>query len=110
VVKYWSKEGEEGLMREAVVTAYVESLRMVWIVMTIFAGVIFVASLIWIDELSLTRDLETEQGFIYEVKNGDVEEQRTEEKVLEVDLETEKPKRVETEEEKSGTSSKEFDG
>jgi hypothetical protein len=103
-------------MREAVVTAYVESLRMVWIVMTIFAGLIFVASLIWIDELSLTRDLTTEQGFIYEVKNGDVEEHRTGEKAMDVELETEKGvvgevKTVSTDEdEESGMSSKELDG
>jgi hypothetical protein len=39
---------------------------MVWIVMCIFAGVIFVASLIWIGEISLTREIETEQGFRYD--------------------------------------------
>ena len=118
VVKAWGKEGEEGIMREAVVTAYVESLRMVWIVMTIFAGVIFVASLIWIDELSLTRDVETEQGFIYEVQNGDAEEQRNSENVMELGIEAEKETAIETEakkgstdeEEESGISSKELDG
>lgn len=116
VVKAWSKEGEEGIMREAVVTAYVESLRMVWIVMTIFAGVIFIASLIWIKEISLTRDVETEQGFIYEDKNGDVEEQRKGQKAVEVGAEAEKEMGVESEvknvltddEEDSGTSLKEL--
>jgi hypothetical protein len=63
-------------MREVVIRAYVESLRMVWIVMCIFAGVIFVASLIWIDEISLTREIETEQGFMYDGrKSQDVEGQ-----------------------------------
>ena len=53
-------------MREVVIRAYVESLRMVWIVMCVFSGVIFVASLIWIGEISLTKEIETEQGFRYD--------------------------------------------
>ncbi len=66
-------------MKETVVHAYVESLRMVWILMCVFAGLMFIASVIWIKEISLERELETEQGFRYDVKNisGD-EEQRAE--------------------------------
>jgi hypothetical protein len=86
----WSREGEQGVVRQAVVNAYVESLRMVWIVMCIFAGVIFVASLVWIDEISLTRELETEQGFRYDGKKGaDEEQQRPGLKVLEFKTEEE---------------------
>ncbi|KAE8440809.1 hypothetical protein EG329_006541 [Mollisiaceae sp. DMI_Dod_QoI] len=79
VVKTWSTEGEEGIMKETVVHAYVESLRMVWILMCVFAGLMFIASVLWIKEISLERELETEQGFRYDVKNisGD-EEQRAE--------------------------------
>jgi hypothetical protein len=97
VVKMWSREGEEGVMREAVIGAYVESLRMVWIVMCIFAGVIFVASLIWIGEISLAREIETEQGFRYDGKKagGDEERQRPSSKVLEVEIGTEKGVEVE---------------
>lgn len=73
-------------MRQAVVNAYVESLRVVWIVMCIFAGVIFVASLVWIGEISLTRELETEQGFRYDGKRGtDEEQQRPGSKVLKIE-------------------------
>jgi hypothetical protein len=71
IIKGWSRDGEEGLMREAVVTAYVESLQMVWLVMCILAFVMFAANLIWTDELSLNRELETEQGFIHDLKNDE---------------------------------------
>jgi hypothetical protein len=88
----WSREGEQGVVREAVIGAYVESLRMVWIVMCIFAGVVFVASLIWIGEISLTREVETEQGFRYDGKKagGDEEQQCPSSKMLEVEIGTEK--------------------
>jgi hypothetical protein len=66
VVKVWSTEGEQGVMREVVVKAYVESLRMVWIIMCVVAGLMFVASLLFIKEISLERPLETEQGFRYD--------------------------------------------
>jgi hypothetical protein len=68
IIKGWSTEGEEGVMREIVVTAYVDSLRNVWIVMCVLAGLMFIANLIWTDELSLDRELETEQGFIHDLK------------------------------------------
>lgn len=70
VVKAWSADGEEGVMKRAVIEAYVESLRMVWIVMTTFAGAAFVASLLFTAELSLERELETEQGFRYNEKKS----------------------------------------
>jgi MFS family permease len=68
VVKAWSDIGEEAVIKEAVITAYVESLRMVWCVMCVLAGAAFIASLVWTNELSLERELETEQGFRYDVE------------------------------------------
>lgn len=70
VVKVWSKEGAEGIMREVVVQAYVESLRMVWVTMCVLAGLMFVASVLWIEEIGLRKELETEQGFRYEKRKG----------------------------------------
>lgn len=72
VVKVWSREGEQGVMREAVVNAYVESLRMIWVVICVLAGVAFVLSLVFIKEISLERELETEQGFIHDRKKPTV--------------------------------------
>lgn len=66
VVKNWSTKGDEGAMKAVVVKAYVESLQMVWIVMCAVAGVSFIASLIFVKELSLERDLDTDQGFQYD--------------------------------------------
>lgn len=59
VVKAWP----ESEMKIAVVDAYVKSLRMVWVIMCILAGCMFVSSLAWIKEIGLKRELETEQGF-----------------------------------------------
>jgi hypothetical protein len=87
IVRMWSSEGEQGVMREVVIRAYVDSLRMVWIVMCIFAGVIFVASLIWIGEISLTREIETEQGFRYggkKCQDAEVQTERPSSSVLEL--------------------------
>ncbi|KAH8650274.1 MFS multidrug transporter-like protein [Tricladium varicosporioides] len=67
VVKAWSDIGEEGLMKEVVIMAYVESLRMVWCVMCALAGGASIASLVWTREISLERELETEQGFRYDM-------------------------------------------
>jgi MFS family permease len=66
VVKAWSNTGAEGEMKEVVIQAYVESLRMVWMVMTVLAGTAFIMSLVWTAEISLERELETEQGFVYD--------------------------------------------
>lgn len=75
VVKSWSTIGEEGVRRHVVVEAYVESLRMVWIVMCAFGGAMMVASFIWTKEISLDRELETEQGFVFEkIRVGDEEQ------------------------------------
>jgi hypothetical protein len=66
VVKTWSTEGSQGVMRGIVVQAYVESLRMVWMIMCVLAGIMFVANVLWTEEISLKRELETEQGFRFE--------------------------------------------
>jgi hypothetical protein len=76
VVKSWSQEGQEGIMRETVVTAYVDSLRVVWLVMCVIAGVAFTISVIFTKEISLDRDLETDQGFRYDMKNASVDEEQ----------------------------------
>jgi MFS family permease len=67
VVKAWSDIGEEGLMKEAVIMVYVESLQIVWCVMCALAGGASIASLVWTREISLERELETEQGFRYDM-------------------------------------------
>ncbi len=50
-----------------IVAAYVDSLRMIWIVMCVLASVALLLSLIFVKEISLDREHETEQGFKYEV-------------------------------------------
>lgn len=77
VVKTWPHEGEKGLMREVVVKAYVESLEMIWVVMCVLAGVAFLCSLIWIKEISLNRELETEQAFIHDRKAASLDEENS---------------------------------
>jgi hypothetical protein len=68
VVKAWSDIGEEGVMKEVVIRAYIESLRMVWCVMCVLAGAAFISTLVWTREISLERELETEQGFRHDAK------------------------------------------
>lgn len=67
------KKMEDGDTKSELVLAYVESLRVLWIVMCVFAGVAFVLSLIWTKDVSLDRELETEQGFRHDVKVVDPE-------------------------------------
>lgn len=68
VVKEWSDVREEGMIKEVVIKAYVKSLKVVWCVMCVLAGAAFIASLVWTREISLERELETEQGFIHDSK------------------------------------------
>ncbi|KAK6607518.1 major facilitator superfamily transporter [Botrytis cinerea] len=65
IVKAWANTGTEGEMKQVVIGAYVESLRMVWIVMCALAGLAFVASLIFTKEIAMSKELETDQGFDY---------------------------------------------
>lgn len=46
VVKAWSDVGEEGIIKEVVIKAYIKSLRVVWCVMYVLAGAAFIASLV----------------------------------------------------------------
>lgn len=57
-------------MKAAVLNAYVDGLRAMHIVMTVLGLVAFVCSLIWIKEISLDRELETQQGFIHDAKKA----------------------------------------
>jgi MFS family permease len=54
--------------------SYTEGLKYVWIVMTVFAFVAFVAN-VWIKAYSLDAALETEQGFKEKRKGQDVEQE-----------------------------------
>ena len=65
IVKAWANTGTEGEMKQVVIGAYVESLRMVWIVMCALAGLAFVTSLIFTKEIAMSKELETDQGFDY---------------------------------------------
>ena len=75
VVKAWPHEGEKGNMREVVIKAYVDSLRMIWVVICVLAGTAFLCSLIWVKEISLERDLETDQAFIHHRKAASADEE-----------------------------------
>ena len=55
------------MIKEAVIMAYIKSLWMVWCVMCALAGRASIASLLWTREISLERELETEQGFRYNI-------------------------------------------
>lgn len=66
IVKTWSDTGTEGEMKQVVIGAYVESLKMVWIVMCALVGFAFVTSLVFTKEIAMSRELETDQGFDYE--------------------------------------------
>ncbi|TGO48738.1 hypothetical protein BCON_0231g00220 [Botryotinia convoluta] len=65
IVKVWSNTGAEGEMKQVVIGAYVESLKMVWIVMCALAGLAFVTSLVFTKEIAMSKELETDQGFDY---------------------------------------------
>jgi hypothetical protein len=56
-------------MKGDIVAAYVDSLRMIWIVMCALASVAMLLSFIFVKDIPLDREHETEQGFRYEVKN-----------------------------------------
>ena len=66
VVKAMSVVGEEGILKAVLVRIYVDSLRTVWIVLCVLAGVAFLASVVFTAEISLERELETDQGFVFD--------------------------------------------
>jgi hypothetical protein len=47
--------------------AYIKSLWIVWCVICALASGAFITSLVWTREVSLERELETEQGFRYDM-------------------------------------------
>jgi hypothetical protein len=55
------------VVKGVVIRAYVKSLHMVWCVMYVLARGASIASLVWTREISLERELETEQGFRYDM-------------------------------------------
>jgi hypothetical protein len=55
------------VVKGVVIRAYVKSLHMVWCVMCVLARGASIASLVWTREISLERELETEQGFRYDM-------------------------------------------
>jgi hypothetical protein len=76
----WSKDaagliqtigGLEGKVREQVVSAYADGLKVVWVTMCGLAGLALVSNL-FVKEYSLERELETEQGFVQQGMTSDV--------------------------------------
>ena len=62
-------------IKQELVTAYVNSLRVIWEVMCALSGVMLLLSVTFTKDISLDRELETDQGFIHDWKVSD-EEQR----------------------------------
>ena len=59
---------DSDIYKGVIVAAYVDSFRMIWIVMCALAAVALLLSLICVKDISLDRDLQTDQGFRYETK------------------------------------------
>ncbi|KAH6692762.1 major facilitator superfamily domain-containing protein [Leptodontidium sp. MPI-SDFR-AT-0119] len=53
-----------------IVATYVDSFKVIWIVMCVLASVTFLLSLIFVKDISLNRELETEQGFRYKARSS----------------------------------------
>ncbi|OCK80468.1 MFS general substrate transporter [Lepidopterella palustris CBS 459.81] len=66
-------EGQDDVVLEELVKAYVDALRVLWVVMCALAGVAFLLSLVFARATGLDRELETEQGFVHDGKVGDEE-------------------------------------
>ncbi|RKF55132.1 Efflux pump FUS6 [Golovinomyces cichoracearum] len=75
IIKFMDKS----LMKDQLIQAYADSLRIVWMTMAALAGVAL-ASNFWIKSYSLEKILLTEQGFLRRDKPKDVEKAPTEEK------------------------------
>jgi hypothetical protein len=68
---------QDHAIKQELVTAYVDSLRVIWEVMCALSGVMLILSLTFTKDISLDRELETDQGFIHDRKVSD-EEKREE--------------------------------
>ncbi len=60
-------------IKHELVTAYVDSLRVIWEIMCALSGVMLVVSVTFTKDISLDRELETDQGFIHERQVSDEE-------------------------------------
>lgn len=60
-------------IKQEIVIAYVDSLRVIWEVMCALSGVMFILSLVFTKDISLDRELETDQGWRHERKAPDEE-------------------------------------
>jgi len=63
----------EDVAKMHLIQAYVDSLRVLWIVMCAFAGFSLIVAVLWVKEHSLERELETDQGFRHDVRLTDSE-------------------------------------
>jgi hypothetical protein len=57
----------ESIIKDDIVVAYVDSLKMVWVIMCGLASLALMLSLLFIKDISLDREHETEHGFKYKV-------------------------------------------
>ncbi|KAM3076350.1 hypothetical protein ACMFMG_007171 [Clarireedia jacksonii] len=63
IVKAWSDNGAEGEMKVVVIRAYVESLRMVWIIMCAVVAVAFLTSVTFTKEIAMSKEIDSDQAF-----------------------------------------------
>lgn len=64
---------QDQAIKQELVTAYVDSLRVIWEVICVFSAVMFLLSVAFTKDISLDRELETDQAFIHERKVSDEE-------------------------------------
>lgn len=64
---------QDQAIKQELVTAYVDSLRAIWEVMCVFSACMFLLSVAFTKDISLDRELETDQGFIHKRKVSDEE-------------------------------------
>ena len=60
-----------GLARDDLIQSYADALKVIWMVMCGLSGAALIISL-FIQHFDLNRELETEQGFVYKEKKGEV--------------------------------------
>jgi hypothetical protein len=64
---------QDQAIKQELVTAYVDSLRVIWEVMCVFSGGMCILSVAFTKDNTLDRGLETDQGSIHERKVSDEE-------------------------------------
>lgn len=62
------KSLQDQAIKQELVTAYVDSLRVIWEVMCALSSVMLILSVTFTKDISLDRELETDQGFIHDQK------------------------------------------